>query len=85
VSYKMIMDFNNLKNSRLKLKQKLIIPSHNQAKMKKLHKKSHYIVKRGDSLGSIALAHKVSVKNIKSYNHINGSMIKIGDKLKLYE
>lgn len=85
VSYKMIMDFNNLKNSRLKLKQKLIIPSHNQAKMKKLQKKSHYVVKRGDSLGSIALVHKVSVKNIKSYNHIDGSMIKIGDKLKLYE
>ena len=85
VSYKMIMDFNNLKNSHLKLKQKLIIPTHNQAKMKILQKKSHYVVKRGDSLGSIALVHKVSVKNIKSYNHINGSMIKIGDKLKLYE
>ena len=85
VSSKMIMDFNKLKNSRLKLKQKLIIPSHNQAKMKILQKKSHYVVKSGDSLGSIALVHKVSVKNIKSYNHINGSMIKIGDTLKLYE
>ena len=79
------MDFNNLKNSRLRLKQKLIIPSHNQAKIKKIRKKSHYVVKRGDSLGSIALAHKVSVKSIKSYNQINGSMIRIGDKLKLYE
>lgn len=85
VSYKMIMDFNNLKNSRLKLKQKLIIPTHSNKKMKKVNKKFHYIVKSGDSLGSIAHAHKVSVKNIKSYNHIKGNLIKIGDKLKLYE
>ena len=85
VSYKMIMDFNHLKNSRLKLKQKLIIPTHSNAKMKKVSKKYHYIVKRGDSLGSISETHKVSVKNIKSYNQIKGSLIKIGDKLKLYE
>lgn len=85
VSYKMIMDFNNLKNSNLSLKQKLIIPTHSNAKMKKINKKFHYVVKSGDSLGSIAEAHKVSVKNIKSYNHIRGTLIKIGDKLKLYE
>ncbi|MDB2562648.1 transglycosylase SLT domain-containing protein, partial [Sulfurimonas sp.] len=85
VPYKMIMDFNNLKNSRLKLKQKLIIPSHNQSKIKKLRKKPYHIVKRGDSLGSISEAYKVSVRNIKSYNRIKGSLIKVGDKLKLYE
>ena len=85
VPYKMIMDFNNLKNSRLKLRQKLIIPSHSNSKLKKVRKRHFHIVKRGDSLGSISEAYKVSVKNIKSYNRIKGSMIKIGDKLKLYE
>ena len=85
VPYKMIMDFNHMKNSRLKLRQKLIIPTYSKVKMKKVHKKFHYVVKSGDSLGSIAETHKVSVKSIKSFNHIKGSLIKIGDKLKLHE
>ncbi|MFT5662344.1 MAG: membrane-bound lytic murein transglycosylase D [Sulfurimonas sp.] len=85
VPYKMIMDFNSMKNSRLKLKQKLIIPTHSNEKMKKVRKRFSYVVKRGDSLGSISEVHKISVKNIKSYNQITGSLIRIGDKLKLYE
>lgn len=85
ISYKMIMDFNNLKNAKLKLKQKLIIPTHSDIKMKKVRKKHLYTVKSGDSLGTIAEAHKISVRSLKSYNHIKGSLIKIGDKLKLYE
>ena len=85
VSYRMIMDFNNLKNTKLRLRQKLIIPVDANKKIKKLNTKSYYIVKSGDSLGSISRAKKVSVKNIKSMNHIKGSLIKIGDKLKLYE
>lgn len=84
VSYKMIMDFNNLKSSRLKLKQKLIIPAHNDKKLKRVNR-NYYVVKSGDSLISIAQAHKISVRNLKSYNHIKGSLIRVGDKLKLYE
>ncbi len=82
ISYKQIMDFNKLKNSKLKLKQKLIIPIGSR---KKIKTRFHYMVKRGDSLGSIAQSHKISVKNLKHYNHIRGSLIKIGDRLKLYE
>lgn len=85
VSYKMIMDFNHMKNSRLKLKQKLIIPIHSNKKMKEVGREFSYVVRRGDSLGSIAQAHKISVKNIKSYNDITGSLIKIGERLKLHE
>ncbi len=43
------------------------------------------MVKRGDSLESISRAHKVSVRNIKSQNHIKGSLIKVGERLKIYE
>ena len=85
VSYKVIMDFNKLKNSKLRLKQKLIIPIDSSKKTKKLDTNFYYMVKRGDSLESIAKAKKVSIKNIKSFNQINGSLIKIGDRLKLYE
>ncbi|MFK5936757.1 MAG: LysM peptidoglycan-binding domain-containing protein [Sulfurimonas sp.] len=85
VSYRVIMDFNKLKNSRLRLKQKLIIPIISNQKISKIDSRFYYMVKRGDSLGSISKAHKVSVRNIKLQNHLKGSMIKIGDRLKIYE
>ena len=85
VPYKVIMDFNKLKNTRLKLKQKLIIPIDNKSKNKKVNSKFYYMVKRGDTLESISKAHRVSVKNIKQQNHIIGSLIKIGERLKIYE
>lgn len=85
VSYKVIMDFNNLKNSKLKLKQKLIIPIMGKSDIKKINSKYYYMVKRGDTLESISRSHKVSVHNIKLQNSIRGSLIKIGDRLKIYE
>jgi len=85
VSYHVIMDFNKLKNSRLKLKQKLIIPIVNKKKSEKIDSRFYYMVKKGDSLESISKAHKVSVQNIKLQNHLKGSLIKIGDRLKIYE
>jgi len=85
VPYRVIMDFNKLKNSRLKLKQKLIIPIGNKKKIKKINSKFYYNVKRGDTLESISKAHRVSIKNLKQQNHLKGSLIKIGERLKIYE
>jgi len=85
VSYKVIMGFNKLKNTRLKLKQKLIIPIVKNKKIKKINSKPYYMVKRGDTLDSISKAHKVSVTSIKLQNHLRGSLIRIGDRLKIYE
>lgn len=84
VSYKVIKDFNKLKGTKLSLKQKLIIPikkSDNQ----KIKSKYYYMVKKGDSLESIAKAYKVSIQNIKMQNNLKNSIIKIGDRLKIYE
>jgi len=85
VPYKVIKDFNNLRTSRLRLKQKLIIPIDSKSKIKKINSKFYYMVKRGDTLESISKSHRVSVKNIKQQNHIKGSLIKIGERLKIYE
>jgi len=85
VPYKVIMDFNRLKSSRLKLKQKLIIPIDSKSKTKKIHSKFYYMVKRGDTLESISKRHRVSVKNIKQQNNLKGSLIKVGERLKIYE
>jgi len=85
VSYKVIKDFNHLKSNRLHLRQKLIIPIPKRSLSRKISSKHYYMVKRGDSLESIAKAHKISIRNIRLQNHIQGSLIRVGERLKLYE
>jgi len=85
VPYKIIMDFNKLRNSRLKLKQKLIIPIQSKSKVKKLNSRYYHLVKKGDTLESISKAYKVSVHNIKLQNRLKSSLIKVGERLKVYE
>ncbi len=85
VSYRVIMDFNNLKNSRLHLKQKLIIPTESKKKLQRVSSMHYYLVKRGDTLESISKTYKVSVTNIKDQNHLKSSLIKVGDRLKVNE
>lgn len=85
VSYRVIMDFNKLKNSRLRLKQKLVIPIDSRKKFKTINTRHYYMVKRGDTLESISKAHKVSVTNLKLQNRLKSSLIKIGDRLKINE
>ncbi|MCW8839295.1 MAG: transglycosylase SLT domain-containing protein [Thiovulaceae bacterium] len=85
VPYKVIMDFNNLKHSRLKLKQKLIVPIDLTSKAKKINTKHYYLVKKGDTLESISRSHKVSIKNLQRQNRLSGSLIKVGERLKIYE
>lgn len=43
------------------------------------------MVRKGDTLESIAKTHKISVQNIKLQNRMSSNVIKIGDRLKLYE
>ena len=85
VSYKIIQDFNKLKSTRLRLKQKLIIPIDSKVASKRIHKRLYYKVQKGDSLESISKEFKVSVSDLKLHNRIKGSLIKIGDRLKIYE
>lgn len=40
-----------------------------------------YIVKKGDTLYSIAHKHHISISDLKSLNRLNGDVIKIGQKL----
>jgi membrane-bound lytic murein transglycosylase D len=43
------------------------------------------MVKKGDTLESISKKYKISVKNLKLQNNLRGSLIKVGDRLKIYE
>ncbi|WP_294885386.1 MULTISPECIES: lytic transglycosylase domain-containing protein [unclassified Sulfurimonas] len=85
VSSKVIMDFNTLKSARLSLNQKLIIPIYDKIDIKKIDNESYHVVKKGDTLKSIAKTHQVTIKNIQLNNKIEGSIIKEGERLKLYE
>lgn len=46
---------------------------------------TEYVVRRGDNLGKIARAHRCSVKELRKWNKISGSQLKIGQKLKILE
>lgn len=85
VPYKVIMDFNSLRHSRLKLKQRLVIPIQNRKQYRKNSSKSYYMVRKGDTLESISKYYKVSVQNIKIKNRLKSSLIRIGDRLKIHE
>ncbi|MDY0116515.1 MAG: transglycosylase SLT domain-containing protein [Sulfurimonadaceae bacterium] len=83
VSYKVIMDFNKMKSSKLSLKQRLVIPI--EQHMDKVKTNSYYMVRKGDTLESIAKSYRISVENIKLQNRLTTNILKIGDRLKLYE
>jgi len=85
VSYRVIKDFNHLKGNRLSLRQKLIIPISKRSSKRKIHSRNYYMVKRGDSLASISKEYKISVHNLRLQNHMNSSLIRVGERLKLYE
>lgn len=45
----------------------------------------HYKVKRGDTLGGIAHRYHVKVSQLKKWNRIRGTMIREGQRLKIYK
>ena len=44
-----------------------------------------YKVRKGDSLGKIASRHGVTVAQLKSWNHLRGNTIKVGQRLYIYK
>ena len=44
-----------------------------------------YKVKKGDSLGKIAARYKVTVNQLKNWNHLRSSTISIGQKIRVYK
>ena len=81
ISYKKIIDFNHLKSSRLSLKQELVIPVNTPP----LTLDALYVVRRGDTLSSIAENFQITVAELKKINNMANSLIKIGEKLHVYD
>lgn len=43
-----------------------------------------YRVRSGDVLGTIAQRHQVKISDLRTWNNINGSMIRVGQRLEIY-
>lgn len=46
--------------------------------------KTIYRVRSGDVLGKIAIRYDVKVRDLRAWNNLNGSMIRVGQKLNIY-
>lgn len=76
INHKSIKEYNNLKSETLKINQELIIPVPNTKDIK-----IEYIVKKGDTLQSIAQYNKVALNKLVKDNNLKSQNIKEGDKL----
>ncbi len=91
VTVKQIMAENSLKTNRVKVGQQLHISAVNSSKStnvangKKGIKKQTYIVKRGDTLHSIAEKFDVAVVDIKRWNKKTGNNIQPGNRLTIMQ
>ena len=90
-SVKKIKTWNGIRNDMIYVGKKLTIHvplNYKQDSFKNNFNKSLrevvYTVKRGDSLSRISYKYGVSIKNIKKWNNIKGTNIRIGDKLIIY-
>lgn len=81
IAYKMIKDFNRLSSNRLQIGQKLIIPVTKPVNIRD----GKYIVKNGDSLTKIARNFETTVDRLKRINHLKNSVIRVGDRLSVYD
>lgn len=72
-----ILKINDLKNSTIKIGDKLLIPK-NSVDSEKM-----YIVKKGDTLWSISQSTGVKVEKIKELNKLSSNLLTVGQELKL--
>jgi peptidoglycan lytic transglycosylase D len=95
VSSEQLKSWNNLKSNKIVIGKTLKIYDSTEYKsettvsntesVSESGKKKIYIVKSGDTLGQIAEGHNLrSSAEIKKWNNINGSTIKVGQKLVIY-
>ena len=77
LNYKTIKKHNHLKSNLLSINQELLIPVDPDV----YKKDEQYIVKVGDTINKIALAHHIDYKKLMKDNNLKTSMIKIGDKI----
>lgn len=83
MSVKQLMALNKLKSSRIRIAQKLLVEGDSSAARKVAinQKTTRYIVKRGDTLDSIARKFDIALDDLQRWNNIQGSHILPGHQL----
>ena len=77
ISVNELKNYNNLTSNTLNIGQILKIPTTSETVG------NTYVVKRGDSLYSIANAYNISVNELKNYNNLTSNLLSIGQVLKI--
>ena len=75
-----IKELNNLIDNNLKIGEELLLPGSSGSEIT-----NFYVVKKGDSLYSIALNNNTTIDEIKRLNNLSNNLINIGQKLILPE
>ncbi len=82
MTLKQIMTLNQLKSSRLKAGQVLLVSGDaDLAEKPSSRKQKHYVVRRGDTLNSIARKFEVATDDLQRWNNIRGTHILPGHRL----
>jgi len=92
VSVNQLMAWNNMRSTMIRPGQKLVVygsgspmaQAGNKPVMRSASSSTH-TVKSGENLGLIAKKYKCSVTDLKEWNNIQGSVIKPGQKLRVYQ
>ncbi len=87
----------NRRRSTIRVGQRLHIPLHTRASsyrsktkrrsapIKSSSKQQYHVVKRGENLSKISNRYRISVRALKRLNKLRGSLLKVGQKLRLKE
>ncbi len=73
-----LKELNNLASNELKIGQKLLIPGVTITELS-----DYYIVKKGDSLYSIAISNNTTIDELKKLNYLTSNFLNIGQRLLL--
>lgn len=92
VSVKQLKSWNNLKSDNLSIGQKLIVynsgapmaQAGNTAPVERSTTQTVHVVKSGETLGKIAAKYKCTVTDLKKWNNLSSTTIKVGQRLKVY-
>lgn len=84
ITQRSIRTTNRLRSSRLRIGQRLVlvIPPHAQQQARTTDKNVH-VVRRGETLSSIARRHNTTVSKIRVLNNLRSTRISIGQRLKI--
>lgn len=85
-SISQLRSWNGISGNTIKVGQRLVV-SRSVSKSSNSSgsgNKTYYTVKNGDTLGEIAESYGVTAQQIRNWNGISGSRIKVGQRLKIY-